>query len=96
MNVASDGSDSDYNDTDTATNFEVDYHILSSFDRKKSVKYYVGRTIEEDLAEKEVITTFMRRGGSAKVGSSVFSFPEEENVFTHCMFDIVMKFLFPT
>ena len=59
---------------------------------EKSLEYYVKRIIEVDLAKKEDATTFMRRAGFSKVGSSVFVFPEEDNMFTHCHECAVINF----
>ena len=38
----------------------------------------------------------MKPAGSSKVGFSVFVFPEEEDMFTHCMSEVVMKLPLPT
>ena len=68
---------------DSVSDLEIDDHNLVSFPGKKSVKYYVGRIREVDVTESEITTSFMRRAGAAKVGSSVFSFPDQEDICTH-------------
>ena len=50
MNDTSDESDLD--DNDIPTDFEIDDHVLVSFD---------GKITEVDVVEDEVTTTFMRR-----------------------------------
>jgi len=101
-NLCSDSSE--YSDTDDhivqhhprVADLEPDDHILVAFRGKKSIKYFVGRIQQVDAEDAEIETSFLRRAHASKVGNFMFVFPDEEDICTHPVSDVIMKLPVPT